>query len=88
MWKIPIQRGTPISSYKFCVSSRREGQVKRSSLESIKGLGRTEPNLDHSKVLHDGAIVPLAKPMKKNEEQRGTHLCNEYIVYNTAQSFE
>eukprot|EP00250_Pteridium_aquilinum_P005423 c15513_g1_i1 orf=287-2428(+) len=51
---------------------------------STKGVGGTEPNPKEFKVLPDGLIVPMGKPVEKG--RNGTSLLyNEYIVYNVEQ---
>ncbi|MCO5608356.1 hypothetical protein L7F22_062565 [Adiantum nelumboides] len=51
---------------------------------STKGLGGTEPNFKDFKVLPDGLIVPMGKPVQK-KENTGSLLYNEYIVYDVEQ---
>eukprot|EP00249_Psilotum_nudum_P018985 c27053_g1_i3 orf=622-2628(-) len=51
---------------------------------STKGLGSTEPDPAESKILPDGVIIPMGKPVKK-PGSGGSLLYNEYIVYNVAQ---
>ncbi|KAI5074524.1 hypothetical protein GOP47_0010485 [Adiantum capillus-veneris] len=51
---------------------------------STKGVGGTEPDSKESKVLPDGLIVPMGKPVQKNGNTGGL-LYNEYIVYNVEQ---
>ncbi|MCO5553108.1 hypothetical protein L7F22_006629 [Adiantum nelumboides] len=51
---------------------------------STKGLGGTEPNSKDFKVLPDGLIVPMGKPVQK-KENTGSLLYNEYIVYDVEQ---
>ncbi|KAL9247153.1 hypothetical protein vseg_020616 [Gypsophila vaccaria] len=51
---------------------------------STKGVGGTAPDLSKSKVLDDGVVVPLGKPVQARHGSGGL-LYNEYIVYNVDQ---
>ncbi|KAK9756932.1 hypothetical protein RND81_01G130700 [Saponaria officinalis] len=51
---------------------------------STKGVGGTAPDLSKSKVLDDGVVVPLGKPVQARNGKGGL-LYNEYIVYNVDQ---
>lgn len=45
-------------------------------MHSVWGMGQTEPDPSQNKVLDDGVIVPLGKPVQKSEKT--SLLYNEY----------
>jgi len=51
--------------------------------QSVRGVGKTEPNPEKSKKL-DGIEIPLGKPIT-NKAEKSSLLYNEYIVYDVAQ---
>ncbi|CAH0699796.1 unnamed protein product [Spodoptera exigua] len=54
-------------------------------MHSRFGEGATMPNPCHNRVLDDGTIVPLGKPIRIKPDARDTLYYNEFIVYNEAQ---
>jgi poly [ADP-ribose] polymerase len=53
---------------------------------STKGVGKTHPDPKGSLKLEDGTIVPMGKPIQKDDKSnRFNLLYNEYIVYDVAQ---
>ncbi|XP_045493688.1 poly [ADP-ribose] polymerase-like [Colias croceus] len=54
-----------------------------SGKNSVWGVGRTQPDPTQNKVLEDGVIVPLGKPIENPVQC--TLLYNEFIVYDVAQ---
>lgn len=59
------------------------GKLPKGKLSTM-GVGSTHPDPKQSKVLSDGVIVPIGKPIEKPGEQSSL-LYNEYIVYDVAQ---
>ena len=52
---------------------------------STKGIGKTTPNPEESKILEDGTVVPLGKPIAVASARESALLYNEYVVYNAKQ---
>lgn len=55
--------------------------------DSVKGVGRTQPNLKYAHKRKDGVVIPLGRPYKEGQQAAATRslIHNEYIVYNEAQ---
>lgn len=51
---------------------------------SVRGVGKTAPDQNLTKVLNDGVLVPLGKPII-DLEVNSALLYNEYIVYDASQ---
>lgn len=64
-------------------SDYNAGELPEGKL-STKGVGSTEPDPTELRILPDGVVVPLGKPVE-NSSRRGSLLYNEYIVYNVDQ---
>lgn len=55
--------------------------------QSVKGVGRTQPNLKYAHKRKDGVVIPLGKPYNEGQQAAVARslMYNEYIVYNAAQ---
>uniref|UniRef100_A0A2A4IZ21 Poly [ADP-ribose] polymerase n=1 Tax=Heliothis virescens TaxID=7102 RepID=A0A2A4IZ21_HELVI len=53
------------------------------NMHSAWGVGGTQPDPAHNRLLDDGTIVPLGKPVQNKVAT--TLLYNEFIVYDVAQ---
>jgi poly [ADP-ribose] polymerase 1 len=51
---------------------------------SVKGLGKTYPDLKQSEKLDDGVVVPCGKAIH-DDKMKSELLYNEFIVYDVAQ---
>ena len=53
--------------------------------QSVKGIGRSEPNPKSNITLENGCVVPTGKLIESKEGKNSSLLYNEYIVYNVDQ---
>jgi len=53
--------------------------------DSVKGVGKTQPDPREDVTMGDGVVVPLGKPTTTPDSDDSALLYNEYIVYNTDQ---
>ncbi|KAF4521657.1 hypothetical protein B566_EDAN009390 [Ephemera danica] len=73
--------------YLLCSEERTQADYIESlpkGKHSVKGVGQTHPDPEHTVVLPHGVEVPLGPPAKSNVQQTSL-LYNEYIVYDASQ---
>lgn len=53
-------------------------------VNSVRGVGKTEPDTQQMKTLDDGVQIPLGRPVTDLDSDAAL-LYNEYIVYDVSQ---
>jgi len=69
----------------FLKAADYDAQNLPSGTNSVKGVGKTQPDPREDVTMEDGVIVPVGKPTSTPDSDDSALLYNEYIVYNTDQ---